>query len=95
MKTVECDKTKLHGMPLIVSMTENAMQSVYQNMDSDAAERMIKGRLAELITDAILKSNLCEFTRSRDPNTFDTIYRCRAFLLTETSVKELRETGQI
>lgn len=95
MKTVECDKTKLRGMPLIVSMTENAMQSVYQNMDSVAADQMIKGRLTELIADAILKSNLCEFTRSRDPNTFDTIYRCRAFLLTNDCVKELRETGQI
>jgi hypothetical protein len=92
-KTVECDERKIQGIPIVAYVTENHVDQIM--MSTEEYEYHIKNKLAKMIADYIMKSDLCEFTQMQEPTEVATTYRCRAFLLTKDCVRELRETHQI
>jgi len=95
MKTVavECDKTKLHGMPIEVKVTSSDFDSLI--MPPDEYKYEVKSKLINMMAEFIMENHLCEFTQMQELLKDETTYRCRAFLLTKDCIKYLRETGQI
>lgn len=96
MITVECDKTKIQGMPIQVEVISSDFDSLIMSPDGyKYYEYEVKRKLIIMMTEFIMKNHLCEFTQMQESMKDATTYRCRAFLLTKDCVRELRETGQI
>jgi len=93
MRTVDCDKVKLNGMPIEVRFTSKDLEAIQMSYDEYKYE--VKRKLTYMMAEFMMENHLCEFTEMREPTQMANIYRCRAFLLTKDCVRELRETGQI
>ena len=96
MKTVECDKTKIQGMPIEVKVISSDFDSLIMSHDEyKYYEYEVKRQLINMMSEFIMENHLCEFTQMKESMKDATTYRCRAFLLTKDCVRELRETDQI